>query len=101
MIINLEVISKKLLNLLNLIKAYLFCIHKLTQIVVVNEDKNLMLIAFQISTSSFKGFNNSQKLTIISFLSSLCKNHLFEKKNAIECHWLMSDFIDIEFVEII
>lgn len=46
MIINLEVILKELLDLANLLKAQILYIYKSAKIFVVNQDVNLMLVAF-------------------------------------------------------
>lgn len=73
------------MNLLDLTKAQTFCINKLIKIVIVSKDKHLVLTAFKIVTSSFKGLNNSQKLIIISFITSFCKNYLSKKKN----YWMV------------
>ena len=45
-IINLEVISRELLGSANLTRAQVFCIHKLTEIVMVNKKENLVFAAF-------------------------------------------------------
>ena len=79
MIINLKVVIKKLLSLINLIKAQIFRIYKLTKVNIVYKIKDFLFTVFWVVMSSFEQFNNSQKLTIISFISSFGKNH-FSKK---------------------
>lgn len=58
-IINLEMVSKKLLDLTNLAKAQVFCIYILTKVIIVGKNKDFVFAAFQIVALSFKGFNNS------------------------------------------
>ncbi len=41
---------------------------------MVNKDKNLVFAAFQVIVLSLKGFNNSKKLLVISFIASFGKN---------------------------
>lgn len=48
---------------------------------MVHTNKNFIFASFQIIALSFKGFNNSQKLLIMSFVPYFNKNHLFEKKS--------------------
>lgn len=69
------------MNLLDLRKAQSFYINKLIKIVIVSKDKHLILSAFKIVASSFKSLNNSQKLIIMSFITSFCKNYLSKEKN--------------------
>ena len=66
-IIDLKVVSRELLGLANLIKAQTFYIYKLTKVVMVNEDENLVFVAFQVVVPSFKNFNNNQELLIVGF----------------------------------
>ncbi len=58
-IIDLEVVSRKLLGPTDLARAQTLYIHELTEVVMVSEDKDLMFAAFQVVASSLKGFNNS------------------------------------------
>ena len=52
-------ITKELLGLLDLTKAQAFCIHQLTEIVLVPKNKDVLLIVFQIVVPSLKYLNNS------------------------------------------
>lgn len=45
---------------------------------MIGEDKELVFVTFQIVIPSYEGFNDSQKLTVMSFISSFYKNYLFE-----------------------
>lgn len=60
MVINLEIISKKLLDPLDQSGAQAFYVHKLMEFVIVSENKNLIFAAFQVVPPSFKNLNNSQ-----------------------------------------
>ncbi len=80
MIINLEVVSRKLLVLADLMRAQVFHIHELTEVIMVNKDKDLVFATFQIVALSLKGFNNSQELLIVSFVLSLNGDHLLKEK---------------------
>ena len=43
---------------MNLLGAQTFCIHKMTEIIMVYKEKNFMFTVFQVMTPSFKDFNN-------------------------------------------
>ena len=60
-------VIKKLLSLTNLMKAQTLYIYKLLKVVIVYKDKNLIFTIFYIVLLSFKGFNNTLKLIIMSF----------------------------------
>ena len=60
--------------------AQILCIHETTEVIVVRKDENLILAAFQIVTSRLKGLDNSQKLAVVGFKPSLCKNHFSRKE---------------------
>ncbi len=47
---------------------------------MVSEDEDLIFVAFQVVVPSLKGFNNSQKLLIVSLILSLNGNHLSREK---------------------
>lgn len=81
MIINLKIVLRELLGLADRIRAQAFCIYKLTEVIMVNQNEDLIFIDFQVVASSFKNFNNSQKFLIIGFVSSLNKAHFLRKKN--------------------
>lgn len=42
----MEIIIKEFLDLIDLFKAQTFCIHKLSKDIMVNKNKNFILIAF-------------------------------------------------------
>lgn len=73
-------ILKKFLSPFNLVEAQIFCIHKLTKIIITDNNKNLECAIFQVVVPSFKSFSNSQKILIITLVSSLYKDYLFQKK---------------------
>lgn len=79
-IIDLKVISKKLLNSANLIRAQTFYIYKLTKVVIVSKDKDFILAAFKVVASSLKSFNSSQELLIVGIVLNLSRNHVLRKK---------------------
>lgn len=58
-IIDLELIIKALLGLLNLTRAQVLYIHKLIKVIVIHKNKNLIFVAFQIVALSLKCHNNS------------------------------------------
>lgn len=43
--------------------------------IIINEHYNFLFAIFKIVSIGFEGFNNSQKLTIICFITSLYKNY--------------------------
>ena len=59
-IIDLKVVSREFLGPTDLAKAQIFLIHKLTKVVIVSKDEDLVFAAFQVVASSLKSFNNSQ-----------------------------------------
>ena len=71
-IIDSKVIMRELLGPTNLFGAQALHIHELTEVIMVRKDKNLMFAAFQIVTSRLKGFDNSQKLTVVGLVSYFC-----------------------------
>lgn len=81
MIMGLEVITKKLLSLLDLAKSQGFIIHKLTKVVMVGKNKTLVFTDFQVVTSNLKSLNNSHAFLIIGLILNFYKNHFFGKKS--------------------
>lgn len=77
-------VLRELLGLANLPGAQALCIHESPKVVVVSEDEDLIFAAFQVVAPSLKEFNDSQKLLIVSLVSSFCRNHLFREKG----HWM-------------
>lgn len=80
-IINLEMISRELLGPSNLTGVQAFCIYKLTKVITIYKDKDLIFTAFQIVSQSFKNLNNSQKIMIVSLVPGLVQNYLSGKKS--------------------
>ncbi len=58
-IIDSEVVLRKFLGPADLTRAQAFCIHELTEVIIVSKDKDLVFAAFQVVAPSLKGFNNS------------------------------------------
>ena len=73
-------VLRELLGLADLSGAQAFRIHETTEVIVVRKDKNLMFTIFQIVTPRLEGFNNSQKFTVMSLVSCLCRNHFLKKE---------------------
>lgn len=59
-VINFEVVLRDYLGLADLSKAQTFCIYKMLKIIVIDDDKNSVLAAFEVMTASFESFNNIQ-----------------------------------------
>ncbi len=79
-IIDSKVVSRKLLDPADLARAQILRIHKLTEVVVINEDEDLVLVAFKVVAPSLKYFNNGQELLIVSLVLSLSRDHLSREK---------------------
>ena len=45
-VIDLKVVSRELLGLADLLRAQAFCIHELTEVIMISEDENLVFAAF-------------------------------------------------------
>ena len=73
-------VSREFLGSANLSRAQTLCINETTEVIMVRKDKNLMLAIFQIVALHFKSLDNSQKLAIVGFIPSLCKNHFSRKE---------------------
>ena len=58
MIVNLKIIARKLLDPAKLAATKVFDIHKLSQIIVICEDKNFMLTDFKIVSPVLKNLDN-------------------------------------------
>lgn len=69
----------------DLLKAWTLSIYELMEVVVVNEDEDLIFVAFQVVAPTLKGFNDSQELLIVSLILSFDKYYL-SKKKATECY---------------
>ena len=70
---------KKLLSLLNLFIAEIFCNYKLIEIIIVDKNKNFEFIVFKIISTGFKSLNNYQKFIVLSLISNFCKNYFLKK----------------------
>ena len=79
-IINLKVITRELFGPTDLSGAQALRIYELTEVIKVRKDENLMLAAFQIVTPRLDGLDDSQKLTIVGFIPSFCRNHFLKKE---------------------
>ncbi len=79
-IIDLEVVSRELLGLADLMRAQAFRIHKLMEVIMVSKDEDLIFAALQVVAPSLKGFNDSQELLIVGFVPSLNGDHLSREK---------------------
>ncbi len=77
---DLKVVLRELLGPVDLTKAQTFCIHKLTEVIMVNKDEDLIFSALQVVVPSLKGFNNSLELLIMGFVPSLSEDHLLREK---------------------
>ena len=78
-------ITRKLLGPTDLSGAQAFRIYETTEIIVVLKDENLMLATFQKVAPRLESLNNSQKLTVVGLISSLCRNHFLRK----ESYWVL------------
>ena len=58
-IVNSEMVLREFLGLADLPRAQALHIHKMTEVIVIRKDENLMLAAFQVVTPSFEYLNNS------------------------------------------
>ena len=71
---------EELLGPADLSGAQILCIDEITEVIMVRKVENLMLAAFQIVTPHLEDFDNSQKLTVVGLVSSLCGNHFPRKE---------------------
>ncbi len=78
--INLEVISRELLGLVDLTKAQTLHIYESAEVIIVSKDENLVFAAFYIVALSVEGFNYGQRLLIVDFVPNLNRDHLSRKK---------------------
>ncbi len=51
-------VSRELLGPADLIRAQAFCIHELTEVVMVNKDEDLVFAAFQVVVPSLESLND-------------------------------------------
>lgn len=78
---DLKIVLKKILSLLDLTKAQIYYMHKLTEIVIVCQKKDLIFTVLQVVMSSFKSLNISKEFTIVSFVISFYKDYFFGEKS--------------------
>lgn len=57
--IDLKIITKKFLSLLNLLIAEIFYIYELTNVIIIYQKNNSVFAALQIVLPGIKDFNNS------------------------------------------
>lgn len=67
-IIYLKIVLEKFLSLTDLAKAQVFYIYKRIKVFIIGKYKNFVLAVFDVMLPCFECLNNSQKLTILSFL---------------------------------
>lgn len=72
-------VLREFLDSVDLVRAQTLYIYKLTEVVVVSEDKDLIFAVFQVVVLSLKSFNNYQELLIMGFVPSHNKDHLLRK----------------------
>ena len=63
-------IARKFLGLPNLTKTQVFYIYKAAKVVVIDKDKDFVLISFWIMPPYFEGLNDGKKLIVMSFILS-------------------------------
>ena len=81
MIINLKVVLREFLHLVDLTRAHVFCIYESTKIVIVSKNKNLIFIIFQVVVPSLESLNNGYKFLIVSLVPSFYGDHFLRKKS--------------------
>ena len=72
-------ILAKLLGTPDLAKTQVFCIYETTKVVMISKNKDLIFATCWIMPPCFEGFNNGQKLTVVSFVSSFGKNRFTQE----------------------
>ncbi len=80
-IIDSEVVSRELLGPADLTRAQTFRIHKLTKVIMVSKNEDLIFATLQVVAPSLKNFNNRQELLIVGFVPSLSGDHLLRIKD--------------------
>lgn len=76
-----EVISREFLGPADLTKAQTFCIHELTEVVVICKHKDFVLTAFKVVPPVLESLNNSPELAIMGLILSLSRNHIISHRN--------------------
>lgn len=80
-IIDLELVSKKLMGQTDLMEARSSCIYEFAEIIMISQHKNLIFAEFQVLSPSFETLNNGQKCFMVRLVASLYRNDLFRKKD--------------------
>ena len=65
-------VTKKLLDLINLFRAKAFCIHKVAKAIVICKNENFMFTTFQVVLSYLKNLDDSQKFAVVGFVLGFC-----------------------------
>ena len=79
-VVNSKIVLGKLLGLADLSRSQTLYIYEPTKAVVIYKDKHLVLATFQIVMPCLENFDNSYMLAVMGLISSLCRNHFFQKK---------------------
>lgn len=66
---------------------------------MINKNKNLVFAIFQVKILNFEVFNNSQKVTIMSHVSSFYQNW-FSKKIVTRYYWPILDLKNFIFINV-
>ena len=66
--------SKKAFEPTDMTKTQAFHIYKMKKVVIITKYINFVIATFEIVLPCFESFNNSQKLTIVCFVSSFGQN---------------------------
>ena len=79
-IIDREVVLRELLGSADLTAAQALCIYEWTEVIIVNTDKSLVIIAYQVVALSLKSPNNGWELLIVRLIQSLSVYYFLKKK---------------------
>lgn len=83
-VINLKMIPRQLLRLLNLPGTQVFYIHEVAKIVMICKNKNFIFTTFEVIWLGLEGFRNNHQLIVISLISRLYQDYFLGE----ECHWI-------------
>ena len=78
-VIDLKMIARKLLSPADLARTQALLIHELSKVILVSENEDLVFETFQIMPPCFECFDDGQKLTVVSFVSSFGRNYFTQK----------------------
>lgn len=76
MIIDIKVILKNFLDLVDLTKTQALCTDKLKKIIIVYKDDKLVFAIFHIVALSFKKNDNSYNVLIVGLVSNLVRDYI-------------------------